>query len=294
MRTRNINELRAIHAKGVYDKNKDIIQALKLKHGNSKLDHPDVFNENRNRSRSQTGYTNLKENADLIAKYSIDPKSKFKIVTPIGLSLKNPDGRGELWEDSDGNHIQKYLYKGSGKIVEMSPNKFLNIVAPMNSGEQGSFDEKTGKLKRDENGKIIYTYHTPTSDNAEDYNQSSLEHLRKNMGVTSGQMPNINVELNEKTGLLKVHGHEGRHRAFVAREKGIDKIPVMVATGHSDSIMPDSYKDLIKKEMYQKEDYRSDWDVKIYHTTHICNNNNNATSIRWWLIMWLSKINTWP
>ncbi len=221
MRTRNINELRAIHAKGVYDKNKDIIQALKLKHGNSKLDHPDVFNENRNRSRSQTGYTNLKENADLIAKYSIDPKSKFKIVTPIGLS--SGSGRNEIYEPSDGTHIQKYLYKGSGKIVEMSPDNFLKIV-----GNQGEHN----------------------NDNAEDFNQSSLEHLRKNMGVTSGQMPNINVELNEKTGLLKVHGHEGRHRAFVAREKGIDKIPVMVATGHSDSIMPDSYKDLIKKEMF--------------------------------------------
>ena len=251
MRTRNINELRAIHAKGVYDKNKDIIRALKLKHGNSKLDHPDVFNE----GMTRLGHKNLKENADIIAKYSIDPESKFKIVTPIGLSLKNPDGRGEFYEPSDGTHIQKYLYKGSGKIVEMSPNKFLNIVAPMNSGEQGSFDEN-GELKRDENGKIIYTYHTPTSDNEEDYNQSSLEHLRKNMGVTSGQMPNINVELNDSGEFLRVIGHEGRHRAFVAREKGIDKIPVMVATGHSDSIMPDSYKDLIKKEMFIPENQR--------------------------------------
>tara|TARA_B110000495_G_scaffold124769_1_gene108523 strand:- start:1367 stop:2110 length:744 start_codon:yes stop_codon:yes gene_type:complete len=242
VRTRNINELRAIHAKKMYEKNGDIIQALKLKHGNSKLSHPDVFDE----GMTRLGHKNLKENADIIAKYSIDPKSKFKIVTPIGLSSGD-----HSWEESDGGHIQKYLYKGSGKIVEMSPDKFLNIVAPMNSGEQGSFDEK-GELKRDENGKIIYTYHTPTSDNAEDYNQSSLEHLRKNMGVTSGEMPNINVRLNDN-GFLEVGGHEGRHRAFVAREKGIEKIPVMVATSHSDSIMPDSYKDLIKKEMYQKE-----------------------------------------
>ena len=218
MRTRNINELRAIHAKKMYEKNKDIIQALKLKHGNSKLDHPDVFNENRNRSRSQTGYTNLKENADVIAKYSIDPESKFKIVTPISLSSRDKDGRKESFEDSDGTHIQKYLYKGSGKVVEMSPDKFLNIVAPLNHPDQ-----------------------------------SSLKDLRKNMGITSGEMPNINVELNDSGEFLRVMGHEGRHRAFVAKEKGIDKIPVMVATRHSDVIMPDKYKELIKKEMFIRE-----------------------------------------
>lgn len=248
-RTRSINELRAIHAKKLYKKNGDIIQALKLKHGNSKLNHPDVFDKGRNRQ----GYENLNEYADIIAKYSIDPEAKFKVVTPIELSktVKTKHGSGEIYEPSDGNHIQKYLYKGSGKIVEMSPDKFLNIVAPMNSGERAIFDEN-GKYKRDEKGNLIYTYQTPTSDDEKDYNQSSLKHLRKNMGVTSGQMPNITVELND-SGFLKVMGHEGRHRAFIAREKGIVKIPVMVATGHSDSIMPDEYKDLIKKEMFERQ-----------------------------------------
>ena len=213
MRTRNINELRAIHAKKMYEKNKDIIQALKLKHGNSKLDHPDVFDE----GMTRLGHKNLKENADVIAKYSIDPESKFKIVTPISFSSKNKDGRKEF-EDSDGTHIQKYLYKGSGKVVEMSPDKFLNIVAPLNHPDP-----------------------------------SSLKDLRKNMGITSGEMPNINVELSDSGEFLRVMGHEGRHRAFVAKEKGIDKIPVMIATRHSDEIMPDNYKDLIKKEMFIRE-----------------------------------------
>lgn len=214
MRTRNINELRAIHAKKMYEKNKDIIQALKLKHGNSKLDHPDVFDE----GMTRLGHKNLKENADVIAKYSIDPESKFKIVTPISLSSKNKDGRKESFEDSDGTHIQKYLYKGSGKVVEMSPDRFLNIVAPLNHPDP-----------------------------------SSLKDLRKNMGITSGEMPNINVELSDSGEFLRVMGHEGRHRAFVAKEKGIDKIPVMIATRHSDEIMPDNYKDLIKKEMFIRE-----------------------------------------
>ena len=214
MRTRNINELRAIHAKKMYEKNKDIIQALKLKHGNSKLDHPDVFDE----GMTRLGHKNLKENADVIAKYSIDPESKFKIVTPISLSSKNKDGRKESFEDSDGTHIQKYLYKGSGKVVEMSPERFLNIVAPLNHPDP-----------------------------------SSLKDLRKNMGITSGEMPNINVELSDSGEFLRVMGHEGRHRAFVAKEKGIDKIPVMIATRHSDEIMPDNYKDLIKKEMFIRE-----------------------------------------
>ena len=230
----------------MYEKNGDIIQALKLKHGDSRLSHPNVFHPH----GSSIGKEQLDKNAEMIMKYSVDPNAQFKIHTPIELSQQDKNGEKYGYELSDGNWIQKYLYKGSGKIVEMSPDDFLNYSAPMNSGQKAI-------MEKDSEGKQKFTgryekVSEPTSDNVDDYDQRSLKVLRENMGKKSGQMPNINVRLNDN-GRLQVVGHEGRHRAFVAREKGIDKIPVMVATDHSDSRLPEKYETLIEQKAFDRE-----------------------------------------
>lgn len=192
-----VQQLRAIHAKKMYSKNGDIINALKLYHGDKNAKPQDIWNDPKIRK-------NIDSQADLIAKYVIEPENtSFKLLPPISFS------KGESLEDrtyfpSDGNWIEKFLYKGSGKIIEMSPKEFLRLASPV--------------------GKDRY--------DASEYNSKIVSHLRKNMGTQAGQMPNLSVELVD--GHPTITGHEGRHRAFVAMEKGISKIPVMIESGHSD------------------------------------------------------------
>lgn len=203
-------QLRAIHAKKLYEKNHDIIEALKAKHGNKNLQN--MFDKSQYRER-------LDESADLIMKYAIDPQREYKMLTPIEMYDSNdPNPNNRNYVPSDGNWIQKYLYKGSGILTEMPPEKFLKLASPIN----------------------------------ENYNEESMEILRKNLGVTEGQVPQLNM-VKLGNGKMVVVGHEGRHRATVAKEKGIEKIPVMMASDHSDNPLSNEEKTLIKKMMILKE-----------------------------------------
>ena len=202
MKRKSIEELRAIHAKKLYEKNGDILQASKAKHGNKNLRNDFVFNP------QEKGNKHLQDNADMIMKYSVDPYAKFKTDTPI--SLKRIGGHDPHdYEPSDNMAVQKYLYKGSGKIIEMTPDEFLKLASP------------------------IARYNM---------NENSLKHLRENMGKTSGEIPQLAVQSagqHSPDNKVTVMSHEGRHRAFVAKEKGLEKIPVLISSTHSDHPLSD-------------------------------------------------------
>jgi hypothetical protein len=80
-------------------------------------------------------------------------------------------------------------------------------------------------------GKMIYT--TPDkflslARKLTEPSQSSLDYLRDKM-LKGEPLPYLIlwVDMNKK----KVMRHEGRHRAIIAKELGINKIPVFVCTG---------------------------------------------------------------
>jgi hypothetical protein len=81
-----------------------------------------------------------------------------------------------------------------GKMVWMSPDKFLSLAYPLD---------------------------VPYKD--------SLNSLRKAMKL-GNSIPHLllYVDMEKK----KVIGHEGRHRAKVAKELGIEKVPVFIYTGN--------------------------------------------------------------
>lgn len=216
----SIDQLRREHAEKLFQKNGDIIQALKAKHGDKNLHTHDIFRE------GSQGKKHLETNAKMIAKYSLNNDSGYKALTPISLH-KIIDDEPTDYERSDGNWIQKYLYKGSGKIIEMSPDEFLKLASPVNTGMK--YDPKTQKE---------YRVSEPKRFDEKYYSEESIKHLRDNLGKKEGEIPNFTTKkVGDK---LQILGHEGRHRAFVAREKGIKKIPVMVATDHSDNPLDDT------------------------------------------------------
>lgn len=219
-RIRDVNQLRAIHAKRLYEKNGDIMQALKAKHGNKNLVHDSVFDE------GKRGRKHLEDNAEMIMKYSVDPENnEFKTLTPI--SLYTPVGDSNYkrdYEQTDGSWIQKKLYKGSGMIIEMSPDEFLSLATPLGKGDP-----------------------------------DSLKHLREDMGKGEGEIPQLTTQSageHSPTDHIPIMSHEGRHRATIAKEKGYAKIPVFIESIHSDNPLTARDRLAISKHEFLKEEKR--------------------------------------
>lgn len=104
------------------------------------------------------------------------------------------------------NKDQLQSYNGiigwKGKIVYMSPDKYLRLAAKL-------------------------------PDNA--YNQKSLDNIeyriKNNLPLDP---PTLEVDMNKR----KVIGHEGRHRATISKKLNIQLIPVLIFTGSNYDRVP--------------------------------------------------------
>ena len=161
---------------------------------------------------------NLDDNARLIAKYSIDPNARFKISTPIEFHIMTGKNQHERkYIPSDGNWVQNFLYKNSGTIIEMKPEQFLGLASDVG---------------------------TPFP--------QTLTMLRRELGKSEAGIPNLSTK--KKSNGLQIIGHEGRHRAIVAKEKGIELIPVMIESNHSDNPLTELDRKYIKERKFIPEE----------------------------------------
>lgn len=109
-----------------------------------------------------------------------------------------------------------------GKVVWMTPDKFLSLVHPL-----------------------------PDSEN-DDESMKNLEHRMRN-GLPLDFLV-LTVDVEKK----KVTGHEGRHRATVAKKLGIEKVPVLIFTGSMFKRVPKwSPED---HEMIDKSEFKPEYD----------------------------------
>lgn len=108
-----------------------------------------------------------------------------------------------------------YSHKGNinwkGKIVYMTPDRFLELAYPLPDALKSELSLQ--KIRH----RII--------------NKLPLDPL----------VLDVNMEKN------KVVGHEGRHRAMVAKELGIQKVPVFIFTGSGFDRVPKWSSDVHKK-----------------------------------------------
>lgn len=111
------------------------------------------------------------------------------IIKKLLLELEYPTATGEDLHSYRGNINWK------GKIVYMSPDKFLRLAAKL----PDQFVDK-----------------------------ESISNLERKMLEGSPLDPlSLSVDMSKK----KVTGHEGRHRAMVAKKLGIVEVPVFIYTG---------------------------------------------------------------
>jgi hypothetical protein len=108
-----------------------------------------------------------------------------------------------------GSEIQSYggMEGWKGKIVWMSPDKFLQLANPL--------PEEYKKRKEFDTIK------------------NALKDRFKRGLPTDFLVLEVDVERK------KVIGHEGRHRAIAAKELGIDTVPVLIFTGSNFKRVPD-------------------------------------------------------
>lgn len=126
-----------------------------------------------------------------------------------------------------GKNVQAYAGNEGwkGKIIWMSPDKFLRMVHPLPDYEKD--DESSKDLER----KIKAGH--------------PIDFLV------------LVVDVDRK----KVVGHEGRHRATVAKKLGVEKVPVLVYTGSGFKRVPQwSPED---HAMIDKLEFKPEWQSDI-------------------------------
>lgn len=121
-----------------------------------------------------------------------------------------------------GEDLQSYggMAGWKGKIVWMSPDKFLSLVYPL------KYPSKLG-----------------------------LSHLEKRM---KEKLPIDFLVLKVDSKRKKIIGHEGRHRATVAKELGIEKVPVLVYFEESYPRVPKWGPE--HHEFADKAEFKPEWD----------------------------------
>ena len=104
---------------------------------------------------------------------------------------------GVEYPEAKGNDVGAYAgdIDWKGKIVKMTPDRFLELAAPIPENQ---------------------------------LSQKSLENLKSRMEQQLPIDPLVLVVDMEKK---KVTGHEGRHRAIMAKRMGIEIVPVLIFTG---------------------------------------------------------------
>lgn len=109
-----------------------------------------------------------------------------------------------------------------GKLIWMSPDKFLRLASPLSDYEK------------------------------EDERAQDLEQKMKS-GVPLDYLV-LEIDMEKR----KVIGHEGRHRATVAKKLGIKEVPVLIYTGSGYKRVPDW--DQQDHEMADKADFKPEYD----------------------------------
>ena len=130
--------------------------------------------------------------------------------------LEYPLAKGEDLQSYEGMEGWK------GKLVWMSPDKFLRLCYPLPSYCRS---------------------------------EESLDNLRYRM---KNGLPLDFLLLAIDVAKRKVTGHEGRHRATIAKELGIEQVPVLIYTGNLFKRVPEwSPED---HEMADKAEFKPEWD----------------------------------
>lgn len=130
------------------------------------------------------------------------------------------------YPEAKGNEIHAYGgdINWKGKIVYMSPDKFLHLAAPLKD------------------------HHV---------NQEGLAKLEKRL---LAQLPTDPLVLEvDMLPNKRIRGHEGRHRAIAAKKLGIEKVPVLIFTGsgytRTPKWTPEQHKDVEDIDTFEPERY---------------------------------------
>lgn len=121
---------------------------------------------------------------DKMLMYILDEKNTKSVMFEMMTEMEYPMAKGEEQQSYGG------MAGWKGKIVWMSPDKFLSLVHPLMDIDKHSSKNLEDRMKKGQPIDFLV----------------------------------LVVDADEN----KVTGHEGRHRATIAKKLGIEKVPVLV------------------------------------------------------------------
>jgi hypothetical protein len=159
---------------------------------------------------------NYMNGQDKMLMYILDAKNTKAVMLEMMLEMDYPLAKKGEQQSYEGHAGWK------GKIVWMTPDKFLSLCHPLPAGEK---------------------------------NDLSAQNLRKRM---KEKLPIDFLVLKVDSKQKKVIGHEGRHRATVAKELGIEKVPVLVYFEEAYPRVPKWGPE--HHEFADKAEFKPEWD----------------------------------